>query len=258
MNNNPWIIIPKPDPTAKLRLFCIPNEGSSAEIFRAWTEHLLPSGINPLPPGIEVCSIQPPGRGRRIRETPFTKMQPLVESLSQALRPLLDKPFALFGHGMGALIGFELARHHRREQLPLPLQLFVSGQTPPQTPKGNSPIYNLPDDEFKARLLIEGRVPKEVLEHEELIQLVLPMLRADFELLETYSYKPESPLACPVKAFGSERDVREQLEEWREQTSTAFALVTLPGVQHTLQDGVRPLLERFRDDLISLMHSDSI
>lgn len=224
MKNNPWVIIPEPNPQAKFRLFCLPYEGGSATIFTRWPAS--------LPPTVEVCAIQLPGRGNRLKEPPFTKIPLLIESMVISLRPLFDKPVAFFGHGLGALISFELARLLQREAHPLLLQLFVSGQPAPQTPRDGSTTYDLPDEEFIARLRTHNAVPQEVLEHQELMQLMLPLLRADFELLETYHYTPEPPLACPVTAFGGVEDERvkqAELKGWGEQTSQAFSLRMLPG-----------------------------
>src|SRR5208337_878151 len=104
---DPWISCRNPGPKTRLRLFCFPYAGAGALIFRNWSDA--------LPRDIEVCPIQLPGRGTRLTEPPFTKLSCLVEALTRALIPLLDRPFAFFGHSLGALIGFELARQIRRQ-----------------------------------------------------------------------------------------------------------------------------------------------
>src|SRR5271170_8113500 len=121
-----WIAGCKPSPLARLRLFCLPYAGGSALIFRAWS--------NALPADIEVCPIQLPGRSTRLKEQPFTAMSALIQVLAQALSPLLDKPFAIFGHSLGALVGFELARQLRRQYGVNPARLFVSAVRAPQVP----------------------------------------------------------------------------------------------------------------------------
>src|SRR5450759_4546174 len=100
-----WIACRKPNPQARLRLFCFPYAGTGASIFRTWSDG--------LPAEVEVCPVEFPGRGTRLMETPFTQLSPLVQALAQALVPLMDKPFAFFGHSLGALVGFELARQLR-------------------------------------------------------------------------------------------------------------------------------------------------
>jgi medium-chain acyl-[acyl-carrier-protein] hydrolase len=222
--NTPWILYAKPRPLARLRLFCFPYAGGGATTFRAWQDA--------LPPSVEVLPVQLPGRGRRMAEPAFTRTRSLARALAQALRPYFDKPFAFFGHSMGALISFELARELRREHQPGPLQLFLSGRRAPQFPSTDAPTYDLPDAEFIEALRgLEG-TPEEVLAQPELIQLMMPLLRADFELCETYAHEPEPPLACPISAYGGLQDAgvtREQLEGWREQTAGGFTLRMLPG-----------------------------
>ena len=96
-----WVWSPRPNPGARLRLFCYPYAGGRAAVYRRWPES--------LPASIEVCAIEPPGHGTRLSETPFTRLSPLVEALAAALDPYLDRPFAFFGHSLGSLVSFELA-----------------------------------------------------------------------------------------------------------------------------------------------------
>ncbi|MDZ7319899.1 MAG: alpha/beta fold hydrolase, partial [candidate division KSB1 bacterium] len=216
---NSWFAFVKPNLAADIRLFCFPYAGGSAMTYRTWSDL--------LPKNIEVYPVELPGRGSRMREQPYTNMTPLVHDLGLALKPYLDKPYAFWGHSMGALIGFELARLFRRWQLPGPMQLFASGHTAPQVKSSHQPIYNLPEREFLVELRQLEGTPEAVLNNQELMQLLIPMLRADFEVNETYRYDPEPPLACPITVYGgaNDRDVnREALEAWREQTSADFAL----------------------------------
>ena len=118
-----WIACRTPNPQARLRLFCFPYAGAGASIFRTWSDG--------LPADVEVCPVQIPGRGTRLMETPFTQLAPMVEALAQTIGPLLDKPFAFFGHSLGALVGFELARQLRRQSGVQPVRLFVSADRAP-------------------------------------------------------------------------------------------------------------------------------
>jgi medium-chain acyl-[acyl-carrier-protein] hydrolase len=176
--------------------------------------------------------VQLPGRGNRLGEPAYTRLPPLVEALSAALLPYFDVPFAFFGHSMGASIGFELARRLRRLRAPEPFHLFVSGRRAPQCPDTDPPTYHLPEPAFINQLRQLNGTPQEVLEHPEIMQLLLPLLRADFQLIQTYVYEPGPPLACPITAFGGIEDPetdRDLLERWREQTVADFSLQMFPG-----------------------------
>lgn len=239
-----WIAFRKPNPPARLRLFCFPYAGSGASIFRTW-----PDG---LPSDVEVCPVQFPGRGTRLMETPFTELSPLVEALAQALVPLLDKPFAFFGHSLGALVGFELARQLRRQSGVQPVHLFVSADRAPQIPHRDRPIHALPEGEFLVELRRLNGIPGKVLEEAELMQIMLPILRADFAVYETYVYTTELPLGCPISAFGGLQDhrvSRGDLEAWRGQTSASFSLRMFPGDHFFLNTAQSLLLEALSQEL---------
>jgi medium-chain acyl-[acyl-carrier-protein] hydrolase len=173
-----------------------------------------------------------------------TEMSPLIQVLALALSSLLDKPFAIFGHSLGALIGFELARQLRRQYGVNPVRLFVSAGRAPQVPRRDSPIHTLPAKEFLAEVRRLNGIPTELLEHEELMEIVLPLLRADFALYETYEYSAEPPLNCPISTFGGLQDSkvsRRDLEAWRDETTASFSLRMLPG-DHFFLNAARPLL----------------
>jgi medium-chain acyl-[acyl-carrier-protein] hydrolase len=207
---------------------------------------------------VEVCAVQLPGRGNRLREPPFTDLDTLVRTLAEALLPYLDQPFAFFGHSMGALIGFELAHRLRERESPAPVQLFVSGHRAPQLDRDRLAAYDLPEPEFLEELRRINGTPQEVLEHPELIQLMLPLLRADFKVVQTYLYAPRPPLDAPITAFGGlgDEDVsREQLAGWREQTRAEFSLHMLPGDHFFIQTSEALLLEVLSSRLDQLLRS---
>ena len=177
-------------------------------------------------------------------EPPFTRLPPLVRALARGLAPLLDKPFAFFGHSLGAFVAFELAQELRRQSSLQPARLLVSAASAPQSPRQNRPVHALPDEEFLSELRQLNGVPGKVLEDSELMQLMLPMLRADFATFETYQYMPEPPLDCALSGFGGSQDrrvSREDMEVWREQTSGPFSLRMLPG-DHFFLNTAQPLL----------------
>lgn len=219
-----WLPHLNPRPQAALRLFCFPYAGGdAASIFRQWP-HLLPASI-------EVCPVQIPGRGVRVCEAPFTSLNLIVQAVGEALRNHLDKPFAFFGHSMGAMIGFELSRLFRRKLGIEPQILFVSGRGAPQIVDPDPPTYNLPQPEFLEELKRINGTPKEALEHPELMKMMLPILQADFQVCQTHTYIDEPALACPITVFGGIKDdaTREELEAWKKQTASRFSLHMFPG-----------------------------
>ncbi|HLO02130.1 MAG TPA: alpha/beta fold hydrolase [Symbiobacteriaceae bacterium] len=221
---NPWLAYTQPNPRAQLRLFCFPYAGGSAGIYRKWASD--------APPGVEICPVQLPGRESRLMETPYKSMSDLVEATLAGLAQELVGPFAFLGHSMGAVLSFELTRRLRQQGGPLPVHLFVSGCRAPHTISVRRPIYHLPDDEFIAGLRRLNGTPEAVLQNPELMQLVLPALRADFSAIEQYTYRAEEPLDSPITAFHGLDDIdvpTEHVEAWRELTGGRFARHSFAG-----------------------------
>jgi len=220
---NRWVVSPTPRPGMKLRLIAFPYAGAGASVFAAWCRL--------LPADVELCAVQMPGREGRLGESPITSWEDVIPKLAEALRPVLDRPFVFFGHSLGAALAFELAHHLRRHLQPGPLHLFVSGRCAPHLPHKRAPTYNLPQPQFVHELGRWG-TPKEVLNDPELLDLFLPLLRADFGLSEMHAYRPETPLAIPISAYGGELDMHilpEDLDRWHDLTSAAFRRVLFPG-----------------------------
>jgi len=221
----PWILRLRPRNDARLRLFCFPYAGGAPASFRSW--------VDALPPEVDLCPVQLPGRGSRFGEPLIRKIADLIPAAADALHRHLDVPFALFGHSLGALIAFEFARELRRRGWPQPVLLGVSGHEAPQCPDPEPPMAHLPDAEFlhEIRTRYDG-IPAEVLAEEELLRLLLPVLRADVEILESHVYTLEPPLDCAIACFGGDQDrrvSREDLEAWREQTRGSFTLRVFAG-----------------------------
>lgn len=226
---NSWVRV-VPRSTARLRLFCFPYSGAGALAFRTWQ--------NNVPGEIDICPVQLPGRENRFRETAFTRMSALVKPLAEALTPYLDLPFALYGHSLGALVAFEVARTLRAWGTPQPVHLLVSGCHAPQIARQAPPIHQLPDAEFLVEVERFGGTSREVLANKELMQLVLPTLRADLEIYDTYTYVPEPVLAYPIAAYGGWQDARtthESLSAWQAQTAANFTLHMFAGSHFFLQ-----------------------
>jgi len=231
-------MLPHPDPQATTRLFCFPYAGGGVSAFRLWPGEMLP--------GIELCLVQYPGRENRLHEAPMTRLSELVDALIPLITPLLDRPFAFFGHSLGALVAFELARELQRRAQLSPIYFFASGGCAPQLPARKPPIHSLPREEFIAGLSEFNGTPEVIWRNKELVELLLPMLRADMSILETYTYLPSPPLTCPILATGGLQDTVVQPEElyaWREQTSRFFSVQMFPGDHFFLQSSWKPLLE---------------
>jgi medium-chain acyl-[acyl-carrier-protein] hydrolase len=236
----------RPDPQSRLRIFCFPYAGGGAHIYRSWAGQ--------LPQGVEVYAAQFPGRGARLLEEPYTTLGQFLDESSRALLPLCEKPFAFFGHSMGALVCFELARLLRREGRPLPLGLMVSGRSGPRRLRARARLSIMPERELIEELSRFEGTPPEVINNVELMQMTLPSIRADFSACEGYTFIEEPPLPCSISAYGGLDDPDASLEglrEWSSETTAAFACRMFPG-GHFFLDTARPLLLRtIADDLAS-------
>lgn len=234
---SPWIITPRPL-NSGMRLICFPYAGGGASVFRNWANHEFLADI-------EVCAVQLPGREARIAESPVDDLRQLVHTLGEVLEPYLDRPFAFFGHSIGALVSFELVRELRRTRGIEPSYLFVSGCPAPHL-QDSERICDLPDDEFLERVGRFNGTPPEVLNHPELMQLMLPALRADFSLRDRYVYPEEPPLDCPIIAFGGMSDKHVNgvvLGSWRKHTRERFQLWLFQGDHFFVRSAQGPLLE---------------
>lgn len=212
-------------PSPDVDLFCFPYAGAGASLFHDWQSN---SQL-----GRQVCimPVQPPGRENRLAEPPHRRMSELVDELVQALVPQLSRPFAFFGHSMGALMAYEVACALRDRGLPEPSRLLVSAFRAPHLPSANIRIYHLPDEVLKIVLAKDGVSP-EVLANDELMNALLPTLRADLEMCDTYEVVDRPPLSIPISAFGGDHDVRvgpDDLSSWRAHTTAQFDLTMLPG-----------------------------
>jgi surfactin synthase thioesterase subunit len=224
---------PVPRPGAALRLLCFPHAGGGTAAYVPFARA--------LPEWIELAIVRLPGRETRLREAPPTAIAPLVADLADELGPVLERPYAVFGHSLGALLGFELVHELRKNALRGPDYLFVSGRRAPSLPERDPPIAGLPDDAFLAELQRRyDAIPAAVLAEPDLMALLLPPLRADYELLESYTYEERPPLSCPVAALGGESDPRvttAELDAWRPLTTGSFTRRLLPGSHFYIQGG---------------------
>jgi medium-chain acyl-[acyl-carrier-protein] hydrolase len=218
-----WAVRWRPSPAPRIRLFCLPHTGAGAATYRAWAAQ--------VPPDVELVAVRLPGREARYREAPYTNAEELVPAMLAGLTPWLDRPHAWFGHSLGALLAFEAARRLTAYGNP-PLALLVSGRPAPHLPARQQPVHAAPAAAVVARLRELSGTPPEVLADPDALAALLPTLRADFAVAETYRYRPGPPLSRPVAVYGGDRDPladRGQLDAWREHTAAACRVQMYPG-----------------------------
>jgi medium-chain acyl-[acyl-carrier-protein] hydrolase len=214
-------------------------------VFRNWSAA--------LPPVADPVPVVLPGRATRLRERPITRIRELAASLVEGVRGLLDRPFVLFGHSLGALIAFEVARELRRRKALQPGHLFVSSRWGPRLREPGPDIHLLSDGIFVTEVQRRyDAIPDAVLREPELMALLLPALRADFEMLETYEYLAEDPLDCPITAIAGHEDPRVSLGElqaWGMETRGRLQTHRFPGGHFYFREVDAPLLELVRTTL---------
>ncbi|WP_010099276.1 thioesterase II family protein [Ornithinibacillus scapharcae] len=221
---NKWRKVISPSTSKKLTLFCFPYAGGSGHIFYNW-HHFCTTDL-------EIQSIQLPGRGIRISELPINNIEELIKDLYAGIDFDWSQPYAFFGHSMGALISYELAAFLYEQEKELPQGLFLSARVPPHLTDRGKHVHLLSEQEFIQELRRLDGTPEEVLHNEELLQLMLPTIRADFAICETYQYTKRNPLPIPITVFGGKGDMEvspNQLTEWKQYTSKNFQQFTYDG-----------------------------
>jgi medium-chain acyl-[acyl-carrier-protein] hydrolase len=245
-----WTSCSKPISQSKIRLFCFPYAGAGSTMFNAWSNWLMPD--------IELYLINLPGRDTRVRETLYRQLKPLIAPLTQGLLPYLDKPFVFFGHSMGSLISFEVARELRRRGEAQPSHLFVSGRQPPHVPDTHPNLHGLSETEFlKATQQFYGALPEIILQDPELVTLFLSIMRADITMIETYEYEQETPLDCPITVYGGTHDPsidQQSLAAWKDQTMAGFTLKMVPGEHFFIQTARSALLDELNAELDGVLN----
>jgi medium-chain acyl-[acyl-carrier-protein] hydrolase len=241
-----WTVCWHPQPDAKVRLFCFPYAGGGASLFSRWSEH--------LPNGIELHAVQLPGHETRIAEPAHRDLNPLLVQLKEVLTPYLDRPFALLGHSMGALVCYELARKMRKESEIQPAILFLSGVRALHIPNPDPHLYALDKSDFLKQLQFRYGMPARLLQDSDLMELFIPLLRANFQMCESYVYQPDLPLSCPISIFGGLDDPRispEDLAVWKQHTTGQFRLRMLEGGHYFFEDAWTEVAAYVAQDLES-------
>jgi surfactin synthase thioesterase subunit len=205
-------------------LFCFPYGGGNPAFYQNWEVYLSDY--------FQICPVQLPGRGIRFSEPSYTDIRALVRDIVAAIQPYLSNRFSFFGHSMGALVSFEVARLLQSKSLSLPENVFVSGYHAPHIPDPGRKIHHLPDDEFLDGIADMNGLPDELVQNREFLSVFLPALRADFTMCETYKYQSGEKLKSSIVALGGSDDPEareEHLRKWQEQTIREFSLHILDG-----------------------------
>ncbi|MER9203843.1 alpha/beta fold hydrolase [Mesorhizobium sp. M0933] len=207
------------------RIICFPHGGGSVQSFRAWSDY--------LPEDVDLICLDLPGRGKRSAEAAIRSMDLLVPMVVEALREYSDRPFIFFGHSVGALVAYEIARCLEKAGRPSPFHVVVSAHPSADVPADEPPMYRYEDDKLTEVVRSLGLVPKEALANEELLHnFILPPMRADFELAETYDRNLPMPLEAAITAMGGAQDETinaNDIDEWRRLTKSRFARIMFDG-----------------------------
>ena len=246
LSRSPWLPYSSFDSKATMRMFCFSFAGGGASTYRQW-----PKLFSPF---VEVHPIELPGRETRLKERPIERFFMLVHHLVDALYPYLDKPFCFFGHSVGAILGYEVARALIEQIDVAPAALIVSGSTAPQLRNRPEPLHLMSDEDFVQALKRFDGTPESVLQNKELMELMLPILRADFTLDETYTFSYGQTLSCPIYALAGAKDTEsypESIKPWRELTSGIFEFCELNGNHFFVNDlsVIKPALDTILEDI---------
>jgi len=234
-----WIRRFHPSDEAATQLLCLSHAGGSASYFFGVSKALSPE--------IDVLAVQYPGRQDRHREPCLRSIQDLADGLVAAIEPLTGKPITLFGHSLGATLGFEVALRLEQQGV-VPAALFASGRPAPSRSR-HERTHELDDTRLIAAVKALGGTESVLLEDPDVLQMVLPAIRGDYVAAETYTYQPGPRLSCPVHVLVSDADPKVTLEEaqaWREHTGGDFSLDVFPGGHFYLNEQVPEILSRIR------------
>lgn len=244
--SNRWFIRPLPKRAPSLRLICLPYAGGTAATYVPWAEH--------LPREVELIAVQPPGRGTRMDEAPYSEMEPLIRDLLSVFPEVTDRPYVLFGHSLGSRVAFELALRCRQMGLPSPLAFIASGSRAAHLRIKEKPIYNLPEPQFIEALRELNGTPEEVLGNRELVELLSPLLRADFKIANLHCAE-RIPLDCPVVVFSGVEDhevSQEDAGRWEELSTRGCEVHRFPGGHFFIEEHRALVLEKINVVTMSL------
>ena len=226
-----------------MNLFCLPFSGGTVYSYQKF-KPLFPKSITMIP-------VELPGHGKRFREPLLTNIHAMVEDIYEHIRPQLQAPYAIYGHSLGALLSYLLARKLSQEPVPFPVHLLVSGHQGPSIPEKENNLHLLPQAEFLMRLQQYGGIPEEVAAINELMELFIPMMRSDFQAISAYHYTPAVPLELPVTVMvGSEEEIsREEAIAWQEVTTQKIQLQEFSGRHFFIFEHAEAIVRLITDTL---------
>ncbi len=234
-----------------VRLYCLPYAGGLAGSYLKWNPYLADF--------IELVPIELAGRGRRREESAYGSFRAAIRDLYAQIRSSMDaKPYAIYGHSMGALMAYELGLTLERSPLPNPEHIFFSGHKPPHLTNGSKNLHRLGDDEFKKAIMAIGGTPSEVFQDRELVEFFLPILRADYRMIETHVHEaPLERLDCDISVFFGIQDRLMQPEDahaWRSYTQEACQLYEFDGGHFFIHHQIQPVVEKINQILLQPDH----
>lgn len=245
-----WYRIYQPRPMASQRIILLPHASGSASFFRQW--------VTKFPYSVEVVSVQYPGREDRLAEAMIDNMPELIQQLTPAIASKLDKPYILFGHSMGGAVAYELYRSIARSQLPLPEHLVISAIEPPSRHHGGN-LHKQDDTALKAELKRLNGTGVDLDAFPELAEMVLPLMRNDYHLIETYTPElPTEPIDTPITVMVGDSDDELQLgdaEAWQQETTNTFDQHVFPGGHFYLILEKTAVIQTLLDLLKEIKHS---
>lgn len=228
----------KPVTNPRVRVFCFPFAGGSVNTYFSWKEEFVDD--------VELVLVQPPGRGARILEKAHESMQDYISELLKHPDYMTDVPYILFGHSLGARVAFELASQLIDKNCPAPVSLVASGSRAPHTNNRNAPTFDLPEDEFVHEIIRLNGTPIEITQNEEMMSLVLPVLRADIKVAETYLAEKHA-MPFPIVVFSGDSDPSindEEVQAWQELSEFEVEMNMLPGDHFFINQHGKVLTER--------------
>lgn len=242
-----WFFVPRRLTSPRIRVFCFPYAGGSATLFRDWPKA--------LPDDVELVGIQLPGRAFRLKDPAFTDMSCLLDELEGLLSPHLEVPFVFYGHSMGSLVAFELVRRFQAKGQALPKLVFLSGRRAPHLVTNGADVKSMDDEAFIDHLRGLGGTPDEIINNRRLMNLILPSLRADFELLYKWKHQDGELLSMPLRVAGGKEDKpikQEDLEAWSRYTRAGFSVQMFKGGHFFVHDAEDELLPWLSGTLANL------